>query len=458
MPEFKFVINGTTLSCLNDDSLTTGNVGTYKCSFIFADGLQGMKWYAAFKKNGRQHCAEIENGSCEIPQNMLDDSGTLYVGVFASMLNDLSQYKRLSTNFVILKVNCGAYDDFLPGAPSLWERTMMKINAHMENGILNHPDGSVTWDKLDEGVQAAINDKSPAAHTHPTDDILCASEDVVATAYDMCKYMGSWADDGIVIGVCDKESFVKHSKIYMTYGDSVIEAKPSDFTDMNVTAYDFWGNWVEPTEMELQLFAYRDIEFAKNNPKMPLDPIYVPKNKTLSKVLDEKAEKKHTHNAADIYIADGRDLEQKLVDMGADTSELVAAVSELNDTVDEKIDKTAIGTYCKYNLVAGVTSQLYVAVAYPIPGVSKYTLIANGKQMGETTTIGQPLKIASILTTATNVYLCFMDSTGLPIYYAQMNDNIKNNKFTTGILTYFTPSNPWTPGGIDVPVAGEDFE
>ncbi len=160
MPEFKFVINGTTLSCLNDDSLTTGNVGTYKCSFIFADGLQGMTWFAAFKKNGRQRCAEIENGSCEIPQNMLDDSGTLYVGVFASMLNDPSQYKRLSTNFVMLKVNCGAYDDFLPGAPSFWERTMMKINAHMENGILDHPDGSVTWDKLDEGVQAAINDKS----------------------------------------------------------------------------------------------------------------------------------------------------------------------------------------------------------------------------------------------------------------------------------------------------------
>jgi hypothetical protein len=160
MPEFKFVINGTTLSCLSDDSLTTGNVGTYKCSFIFADGLRGMTWFAAFKKNGRQHCAEIENGSCDIPQKMLDGSGTLYIGVFASMLNDPSQYKRLSTNFVMLKVNCGAYDDFLPGAPSFWERTMMKINAHMENGILDHPDGSVTWDKLDEGVQAAINDKS----------------------------------------------------------------------------------------------------------------------------------------------------------------------------------------------------------------------------------------------------------------------------------------------------------
>ena len=452
MPEFKFVINGTTLSCLSDDSLTTGNVGTYKCSFIFADGLQGMTWFAAFKKNGRQHCAEIENGSCEIPQNMLDDSGTLYIGVFASMLNDPSQYKRLSTNFVVLKVNCGAYDDFLPGAPSLWERAMMKINAHMENEILNHPDGSVTWDKLNEDVQAAINDKSPSAHTHTTADIY--NKQIVA--YDLSYYMGGWELDGIAIGVADKQEFLDLDKLWFTYKGAAVEVTPSSFMDWNSTAGEAWAT-VDEKHTDLHVYIYTGDKIdVKTNEQAILDPIFG--NVNLNVLLGSKAEKNHIHDAADIHIADGRDLEQKLVDMGADTSELVAAVSKLNDTVNEKIDKTAIGTYCKYNLVAGVTSQLFVAVAYPIPGVSKYTLIANGKQMGETTTIGQPLKIASILTTATNVYLCFMDSTGLPIYYAQMNDNIKNDKFTTGILTYFTPSNPWTPGGIDVPVAGEDFE
>lgn len=453
MPEFKFVINGTTLSCLNDDSLTTGNVGTYKCSFIFADGLQGMTWFAAFKKNGRQHCAEIENGSCDIPQNMLNDSGTLYVGVFASMLDGSSQYKRLSTNFVVLKVNCGAYDDFLPGAPSFWERTMMKINAHMENKVLNHPDGSVTWDKLDEGVQAAINDKSPAAHTHTTTEVY--RKEIVA--YDLSYYMGCWELDGIAIGVIDIEKFKALDKVYITYKGNAIALSPSSFRSENRTAYESWGNSVDEKHKYLPVYLYVGKEFdTTSNTQEVIEPIFG--NVNMNVLLGSKAEKNHIHDAADIHIADGRDLEQKLVDMGADTSELVAAVSELNDTVDEKIDKTAIGTYCKYNLVAGVTSQLFVAVAYPIPGVSKYTLIANGKQMGETTTIGQPLKIASILTTATNAYLCFMDSTGLPTYYAQMNDNIKNDKFTTGILTYFTPNNPWHPGGTDVPEAGEDFE
>lgn len=453
MPEFKFVINGTTLSCLNDDSLTTGNVGTYKCSFIFADGLQGMTWYAAFKKNGRQDCAEIENGSCDIPQNMLDDSGTLYVGVFASVLNGLSQYKRLSTNFVMLKVNCGAYDDFLPGAPSFWERTMMKINAHIENEILNHPDGSVTWDKLNESVQAAINDKSPAAHTHAYADVC----DNKVVAYDLSYYMGGWEIDGIAIGVEDKQEFLSLDKLYFTYNGKAIEVKPSDFSDWNHTAYETWSEFVAEEYRNLHVFGYvgTEISTTSNKPSI-LDPIHA--NVSLGASLAGKAAKKHTHNAADIFMDDGRDLEQKLVDMGADTSELVAEVSDLSDTVDEKIDKSAIGTYCKYNLVAGITSQLYVAVAYPIPGVSKYTLIANDKQIGATTAIGQPLKIASVLTTATNAYLCFMDSNGLPIYYAQMNDNIKSDKFTTGILTYFTPSNPWTPGGTDVPEAPDDFE
>mgnify|MGYP001106784163 CR=1 FL=1 len=185
--------------------------------------------------------------------------------------------------------------------------------------------------------------------------------------------------------------------------------------------------------------------------------------------INDKSPAAHTHNAADIYVADGRDLEQKLIDMGADTSELVVAVSELNDTVDEKIDKTAIGTYCKYNLVAGITSQLCVAAAYPVPGVSKYALVVNDKLIGDITAIGKPLKIASMLTTATNTYLCFMTSKQIPVYYAQLTDNIKNDKFTAGILTYFTPANPWIPDEIDdsgsddapivdVPVSDDVFE
>lgn len=322
-----------------------------------------------------------------------------------------------------------------------------KLYSHRTAAELDHPDGSVTWDKLNEDVQAAINDKSPSAHTHTTADIY--NKQVVA--YDLSYCMAGWEMDGIAIGVIDTEKFNALDKVYITYEGNAIELLPSSFSSENRTAYEIWGNRVEEKHKYLPVYQYVGNEFnTKTNTQRVIDPIFG--NVNLNALLGVKAEKKHIHDAVDIYTADGRDLEQRLVDMGADTSELGTALSSTNADVSalsaevaEKIDNNAIGSYCKYNLVAGITSQLYVAVAFPIPGVSKYALIVNGKQMGSTTAVNKPLKMASVLSTTTKSYLCFMTATNVVLFYAQMNDTVKTDSFTTGILTNTEPDNPWVP-------------
>lgn len=164
----------------------------------------------------------------------------------------------------------------------------------------------------------------------------------------------------------------------------------------------------------------------------------------VKETIDEKANSPHSHSAADIHMTDGEALENKILSIEGAVSE------KLDETVgksllDAKIGNNSIGAYCLYNLVAGITSQLYVAIAYPIPGVSKYVLVVNGKQMCSVTAIGKPIKIASALSGTTKSYLCFMDINGAPMFYAYFSDNIKTTKFTAGILTYAEPDNPWIP-------------
>ena len=438
--EYTFLVKGDRLRLINVNNGVVGNYNSYDCEFIFERGTQGLTWFAVFTCGDSIYERLIVNNKCAVPNDMLSKAGIIYIGIYGIETAE-TVTKRVVTNMCFISLRVGAYRDSYD-MPDMCKEYADEIAAYK-----TQIDEEITK------VREECDNKAVKAHRHLTSDVYSTG----TVAYDLSYYMGGWELDGIAIGVIDIEKFKALDKVYITYKGNAIALSPSSFRSENRTAYESWGNSVDEKHKYLPVYLYVGKEFdTTSNTQEVIEPIFG--NVNLNVLLGSKAEKNHIHDAADIHIADGRDLEQKLVDMGADTSELVAAVSELNDTVDEKIDKTAIGTYCKYNLVAGVTSQLFVAVAYPIPGVSKYTLIANGKQMGETTTIGQPLKIASILTTATNVYLCFMDSTGLPIYYAQMNDNIKNDKFTTGILTYFTPSNPWTPGGIDVPVAGEDFE
>ena len=438
--EYTFLVKGDRLRLINVNNGVVGNYNSYDCEFIFERGTQGLTWFAVFTCGDSVYERLIVNNKCAVPNDMLSKAGIIYIGIYGIETAE-TVTKRVVTNMCFISLRVGAYRDSYD-MPDMCKEYADEIAAYK-----TQIDEEITK------VREECDNKAVKAHRHLTSDVYSTG----TVAYDLSYYMGGWELDGIAIGVIDIEKFKALDKVYITYKGNAIALSPSSFRSENRTAYESWGNIVDEKHKYLPVYLYVGKEFdTTSNTQEVIEPIFG--NVNLNVLLGSKAEKSHIHDAADIYIADGRDLEQKLVDMGADTSELVAAVSKLNDTVNEKIDKTAIGTYCKYNLVAGVTSQLFVAVAYPIPGVSKYTLIANGKQMGETTTIGQPLKIASILTTATNVYLCFMDSTGLPIYYAQMNDNIKNDKFTTGILTYFTPSNPWTPGGIDVPVAGEDFE
>lgn len=120
-------------------------------------------------------------------------------------------------------------------------------------------------------IKVALNDKADIIHTHQTSDIY--STDVVA--YDLSSYMGGWEYDGIAIGVEDKSKFLALDKFYMTYGDTVIETKPSSFVDDNHTVEEYWGEIHPEYYRGLHVFLYTGAEFdVQSHKQASLNPIY----------------------------------------------------------------------------------------------------------------------------------------------------------------------------------------
>ena len=432
--EYTFLVKGDRLRLINVNNGVVGNYNSYDCEFIFERGTQGLTWFAVFTCGDSVYERLIVNNKCAVPNDMLSKAGIIYIGIYGIETAE-TVTKRVVTNMCFISLRVGAYRDSYD-MPDMCKEYADEIAAYK-----TQIDEEITK------VREECDNKAVKAHRHLTSDVYSTG----TVAYDLSYYMGGWELDGIAIGVIDIEKFKALDKVYITYKGNAIALSPSSFRSENRTAYESWGNIVDEKHKYLPVYLYVGKEFdTTSNTQEVIEPIFG--NVNLNVLLGSKAEKSHIHDAADIYIADGRDLEQKLVDMSADTSELGTALSNTNAEVSalsaevaEKIDNNAIGTYCKYNLVAGITSQLYVAVAFPIPDVSKYALIVNGKQMGSTTAVNKPLKMASALSMTTKSYLCFMTASNVVLFYAQMNDTVKTDSFTTGILTNTEPDNPWEP-------------
>lgn len=113
----------------------SGNVNFYECSFDILTNKELM-WICVFKKGEKVYQQIIENGRCIVPQEVLLDDGKLEIGCYAT--SETESFKRISTNWVSVKVSKGAYSEgTAPEIPQkdVWETLIMKnIPIIGENG------------------------------------------------------------------------------------------------------------------------------------------------------------------------------------------------------------------------------------------------------------------------------------------------------------------------------------
>lgn len=156
--KYKFLIDGTNLSCVGCESIPSGNAGVLECEFDFIDDCGLKHWYCSFRKSGKVKNVEIEAGRCSFSDDMLTGEGKLFIGVFGSNMKNSIGFKRISTNFVQIDVERGAFQEAVGKVhPTLWEQMKCELEKfydnlrkHESSGIIAHPDGSITEEKLSD--------------------------------------------------------------------------------------------------------------------------------------------------------------------------------------------------------------------------------------------------------------------------------------------------------------------
>ncbi len=121
---YKYVIDNDYLASDTHFDGVSGNKNIYSCEFDITCDEEGDIWFCAFKKGDETYITPITNGECLIPYEILETSGKAYIGCYAVCSGE----KRISTNWIPLKVKEGAYSEgTAPQAPTedLWE-TLLK--------------------------------------------------------------------------------------------------------------------------------------------------------------------------------------------------------------------------------------------------------------------------------------------------------------------------------------------
>ena len=112
----------------------SGNKNVYLCEFEINCTQSGAVWFAVFKKGENAYVTPILNRKCTVPYEILEKEGTAYIGCYAECDGE----KRISTNWLPIKVESGAYSEGTapePPEPSLWETLLgNSVPVINENG------------------------------------------------------------------------------------------------------------------------------------------------------------------------------------------------------------------------------------------------------------------------------------------------------------------------------------
>ncbi len=135
--EISLKIRNDRLSCGGRIFAASGNCGTYRCVFDISSDFDALTWFCVFKTADSAYSGLIENGECVIPHEVLENPGDVQIGCYATDAAD-SGTMRLSTNYIVLNVETGAYCEAnTPSVPQadVWESLAAKSAPQIgENG------------------------------------------------------------------------------------------------------------------------------------------------------------------------------------------------------------------------------------------------------------------------------------------------------------------------------------
>jgi hypothetical protein len=189
---YKFKIDNDYLSQTEYYSGVSGNKNVYICEFEILCEENGAVWFAVFKKGEKVYITPITQGKCAFPYECLEEACTVYLGCYA----ELGENKRISTNWIPLKVEDGAYSQGtapIPPSEDLWETLLsnsvpvigenghwytydMQEDEYADTGFVARGERGVKGDKGDtgaqgpQGIQGAKGEKGDTGAQGPKGD------------------------------------------------------------------------------------------------------------------------------------------------------------------------------------------------------------------------------------------------------------------------------------------------
>ncbi len=128
MKTYNFSVFKDRIKPLSPTKGVSGNTNFYECTFEFSEDWDSLKAFAVFVEEGAYPVA-ILDGKCIVPHEVLEGSGEIFIGVYAT--NGEDNLLRISTNLIPFEVEEGAFrEGNLPIAPSpdVWETYIAAMN------------------------------------------------------------------------------------------------------------------------------------------------------------------------------------------------------------------------------------------------------------------------------------------------------------------------------------------
>ena len=123
---FEFTINNDYLKSAEVSAGNSGSKNVYTCQFEIDGEYRSFIWFCVFRGEENTYLQKLINNTCMIPYEILKSSGSIQIGCYAT---DTDGSKRVSTNWVTLYINEGAYcAATAPEVPAadVWETLVSK--------------------------------------------------------------------------------------------------------------------------------------------------------------------------------------------------------------------------------------------------------------------------------------------------------------------------------------------
>ncbi len=130
----RFKIERNQIIRLDREPVTTKNVKTIECEFSFSEDYAGLNTFAVFYRDAQNNrFAELRDGKCMLPWEMLETDGILYVGAYGVKNTSGNVEKRMTTNAVAVCVLASLSSSTAPNmapTPDLWEQYRAEVMGY----------------------------------------------------------------------------------------------------------------------------------------------------------------------------------------------------------------------------------------------------------------------------------------------------------------------------------------